>query len=169
MNALLVGGVAGIMLSVALVNADFTSSSQLHRAVSADSLQARLRLQGDTIRARVVDCATAYPNGDNGSGFAPAFPAAATARSVDVLTCPGAPVAQQALWSGGDGVFAPGPVTGFGGWQYVNDASGIRITLVAANPTDAAADRAMRRIVGAQPASAASWTAPTLTLWILRL
>lgn len=123
---------------------------------------AELIAQAQLIAHRLTQCASDYPQGDNGTTFHKAYPPDANpgARAVADLICPGS---NQNLWSGVDGVYLPQAPSGFNAWQYTNTATAsISITSTAANTYASAIANAASKI-----GNAASATANTLTVKII--
>ena len=84
--------------------------------------------QASLIRARILQCGTDYPTGNNGTTYNINYPSASTATNVSALICPGN---STNLWAQSDGVTMPAGLSGFGQWQFANDASGMRLTIGA--------------------------------------
>ena len=116
--------------------------------------------QASLIRGRILQCATDYPAGNNGTGFNITYPAAATAVAVSTLTCPGNSVN---LWLQSDGVTMPQAMPGFGAWQYLNNATGINISVTTTSAVGTNALPALATKLGGQ----ASYSGSTLTWKIL--
>ena len=119
---------------------------------------------GVLIQTKIRYCPLAFPGGNNGTGFAPQYPGAAVAVLVSTLVCPGR--SAYPLFSGGDGVFLPVTPTGFDGWWYVNDATGVRIYLNSDGtpPRNSVLSNVATRFTS----TAAGYSGTTLTLWIKR-
>ena len=90
-----------------------------------------LQEQAYLIRKQVISCGTAYPGGSNTD------PASLTQykkypgsnSELSLITCPGAPAAEQTLFSGRDGVFLRKLSSDFSSWSYANTSAGITATL----------------------------------------
>lgn len=117
--------------------------------------------QAALIRSRILQCAIEYPSGNNGTGFRVSYPAAAAITNVSALTCPGSGVG---LWNMSDAVEMPPTIEGFNVWRYVNDATSMRIQIVASNSDTTALLSSIATKLGAQ----SSYSGSTLT-WILSL
>lgn len=84
--------------------------------------------QASLIRSSVLACPLEYPSGNNGTGFNVSYPKAITPVNAVDLVCPGA---SANLWTLNDGASSPVAPNGFGQWTYINNSSGIKISLVA--------------------------------------
>lgn len=95
----------------------------------------RIYSEYSLIRSVLIACSSAFPAGDNGTGFKPSYPAATTAALVSGLTCPGN---ATSIWDSSNLMYAPRVVTGYTAWTYTNNASGLQIMTTAADATKAA-------------------------------
>ncbi len=115
--------------------------------------------QANIIRAAVMECVIAYPEGggdldgdtdidndDNANRPYPIDPSDATnpdgAAADDQarhMQCPGAPAGKRIIFEGAGtiGRFLPPPPSGFGQWLYTNDADGVYITIIGNNTSNA--------------------------------
>ncbi len=85
--------------------------------------------QRDLIANILVLCRAVYPDGDNGTGFHPSYPATPAAPAyVSALICPKPGLS---IWSGDASAMQPRQLPGFTPWSYTNDASSIRIAITA--------------------------------------
>lgn len=100
--------------------------------ISNSAVTQTVTAQAGIIRSRILACGIEYPTGNNGTIYRTQYPSGITATNVATLTCPGA--ANSNIWTLLDGVTPPNRVNGFGIWQYTNDATNMRLTLVANNP-----------------------------------
>lgn len=112
------------MTGLAMMTRDAGQRAYLHKVAGEVVKQVQV------VRNVVAQCAMLHPTGDNGTGFAPKFPGGSSV-AVSTLECPGAPYANKNLWTGRDGVHLPLTPTGFTGWNYTNDAAGIKIELTS--------------------------------------
>lgn len=96
--------------------------------VQMERVKDTLVQQADLIRSKLLVCATSFPNGDNGSGFHPTYPATPASGLVKDLACPGQGTAVGNLWKGTDGIYEPPAIVELTGWHYVNDATSVRIS-----------------------------------------
>ncbi|MEY4593362.1 MAG: hypothetical protein RIR18_2257 [Pseudomonadota bacterium] len=144
-------------LAYFVVNAGLNVQGQMNN-IRTNQLVA----QAQFIAQRIAKCATDYPDGNNGTGFHIPYPAGSTTVNVPTLTCP---KTTQNLWSGVDGVYLLQPPEGFGAWSYINDGTGVKISITANDPTAYATpiSSAATRI-GTQ----ASSTSDTLSMFILQ-
>lgn len=87
--------------------------------------------QAYLIRKQVISCGTAYPGGDNGDAASTSAYRKYPASSPDLglITCPGAPVAEQKVFGGRDGIFLRKLPPDFSAWSYANTAAGITATM----------------------------------------
>lgn len=92
--------------------------------------------QTQLIRKQIIGCGTKYPDGNNGDLTAiedyRKYPR--TWADLAYVECPGAPTGQQGLFVGKDGVFLKQLPADFGGWSYLNNGFGIRVSLRASTP-----------------------------------
>ncbi|GAA4030040.1 hypothetical protein [Actimicrobium antarcticum] len=84
--------------------------------------------QRDLIANMLVLCRAVYPDGNNGTGFHPSYPATPGDSLVASLLCP---KPMLSIWSGDASAMKPRPLAGFTPWTYVNDATSIRIAVTA--------------------------------------
>lgn len=117
-----------------------------------------------TIQGKVRMCPILFPGGNNGTGYSPQYPGATTATSVGTVTCPGR--TGYTLFTGGDGVFLPPTPAGFTGWNYINDASGVRIVLTSDGNSDR--NTILQAVANRLSSSVATYASNTLTVWIKR-
>ena len=82
--------------------------------------------QRDLIANMLLLCRAVYPDGNNGTGFHPSYPATPGGGLVTSLICP---KPATSIWSGDASAMAPRALIGFSSWSYVNDATSIRIYL----------------------------------------
>lgn len=115
--------------------------------------------QASLIRGRILQCGIDYPSGNNGTSYRVIYPSATTAANVSALTCPGN---SANLWSQSDGVAMPASLSGFNAWQYVNDATSMRITVTSTNADRTAILPRIVTLLGSQ----ASYAGSTLT-WVI--
>lgn len=87
--------------------------------------------QASIIRSRILACGIEYPTGNNGTTYRVQYPAATTLTDISNLTCPGANNAN--IWTLLDGLSAPLQINGFNNWQYINDGSGMKLSITAVN------------------------------------
>lgn len=122
----------------------------------------QLVAQAQFIAQRIAKCATDYPTGDNGTALHKAYPLDANSSplAVTALVCPGS---AQNLWSGVDGVYPPGAISDFSGWNYsLGSPVTISITSTRAGAYSGAISDAASRLGAAALASA-----DTLTLKVI--
>ncbi len=119
--------------------------------------------QFEQIRNALNICVTVYPTGDNGTGFHVKYPAGSTAVAASGLDCPGNPGGVKNIFQGQNGGFLDPLPNGFGAWSYVNDASGIKVSVTSSGD----GDRNISLSRAAAKFSQASVTGNTLTIWIL--
>lgn len=94
--------------------------SASHAAV--DEISSDLLTQGALVRGRLNQCVLTYPGGG--------WPSSGQVAGLDCPGAPGATAAERNLWTGQWSFAALPPAPkGYQEWQYVNDASGIRLTL----------------------------------------
>lgn len=117
-----------------------------------------------TIQGKVRMCPIQFPGGNNGTGYSPQYPGATTATAVNAVTCPGR--SGYILFTGGDGVFLPPTPSGFTGWNYLNDASGVRIILTSDGNSDR--NTILQSVTNKLSSSVATYASNTLTVWIKR-
>lgn len=147
------------MFSVALLMTTIQGGSDATNVLKTSIVVQQMAQQAGLIRQRIIACGTDNPSGNNGTTFRVIYPGAATAASVSALICPGN---ATNIWSQSDGAVVPVPLAGFNAWQYINDASSMRITV-----TSTVADRttilpSLANSLGTQ----ASYSGNTLT-WVL--
>jgi hypothetical protein len=147
-----------VLLSISIAGTTSTASM-----FSSNNITHVVTGQASIIRARLLQCSTDYPTGNNGTGFRISFPAAVTEVNVSALNCPGNSLG---LWNWSDGVSAPPSISGFGSWRYINDASSLRISI-----TSNASDRAslIPNIINFLGVNASmSGSSPSVTLtWLI--
>jgi hypothetical protein len=138
---LAVVGLIGLTTSVLI-----TSGRPDTARLAENAVGGRLAVQAQALGAELVACATLYPEGDNGTPYRRAYPGATSWTVVTTLTCPGKPTGQQALFNTLGSGSAPTAVSGMGTWQYINDATSMRVRIGAtdANQTPALALAATR-------------------------
>lgn len=128
---------------------------------------AQLVAQAQLIVHRLSKCATDHPEGDNGTALHKAYPIDAHPGplAAAALVCPGN---QRSLWSGVDGVYAPGPIAGFEPWTY-SHGSPVVISITSAQPAaDAAAvATAAQRLGLAAAATTTHAPGDTLTVRVI--
>jgi hypothetical protein len=135
-------------------------SNMFNKATAINNTITQLVAQANLIRQKIVQCATEYPEGDNGTSYHKPYPSGSGVL-VSTLTCPGAPAGGNNLWSGIDGVFLPQTPTGFNSWVYTNDATSVRISIQTTNT--AAYSTAMQQAAAKFTSSEASVSGNTLT------
>lgn len=149
--------IIGLLVAVSVAAAKLRNAADT--GARMESVRDELWQQASLIRDKLIACTINWPSGDNGTGYRPAYPAAATPAAVSGLACPGEP-GQPNLWSASDGVLPPRPLNDFGVWAYTNDAASLRLTITAANSftyTKAAMQSVARRL-GADQASVSGST-----------
>lgn len=128
---------------------------------------------GALIQTKIRYCPVAFPRGHNHSAFAVQYPLGPTAVAVDTISCPPQVPSEVALtpadvtetlFTGGDGLFLPVMPKGFGVWQYVNDASGVRIFLQSDG--SAARNKVLANVAEKFPPLSVTLAGNVLTLWI---
>ncbi|MFT5590252.1 MAG: hypothetical protein ACI9ZF_002437 [Bradyrhizobium sp.] len=110
----------------------FVASSTARNNARAEMFHAtkdQMVAQRDLIANLLVLCRTVYPDGDNGTGFHPSYPATPGGGLVTSLVCP--KTAPRSIWSGDASAMKPRPMAGFTPWSYINDATSIRIEITA--------------------------------------
>lgn len=111
--------------------------------------------QAHLIRTKLLACAINYPQGDPVSNDT-LYQTSASGVAVSAILCPGTAtlvpaVAATTLWSGTDGIYAPGQLTGLSVWTFTHTpamgtASTLTITQVSGgNPITAALNNAVLR------------------------
>ncbi len=160
--------IAAIVLSGVVAASQARSGSTAAKVQRIDTAVASLNAQANMTRQVLTQCALDYPSGDNGTGFTIAYPAATAATALTGLQCPGAPAGFKDFWGGRNGVFEPVAPSGFGAWTYLNNATGVSLTITAAS-ADAALVAAMDRVAAAYSATEATRSGLSLTVWIIRL
>lgn len=122
---------------------------------------AAMQIVGQTAgpMAQLALCAMSWPLADNGTGFHPRYPGGSgTVRSRD---CPGT---GARIFDVTNGFVMVAPPPGYAGWDYVNDAASVRITLTANDAGHVPAlVRAAQKI-----GPAASVTGSTLSVMVTR-
>ena len=119
-------GVATVASALAV---SLSSASDATAMMRNQAQVSTLVAQASLIRSRILQCGIEYPEGDNGTGFRPPYPAEPNpSPSVSLLTCPGS---GQSLWDSADAVSMPTQVSGFSSWSYSNDAVGMSISTTA--------------------------------------
>lgn len=105
-----------VALGVALAVAFNTVNSNTSQNTNQLTIATQVPAQANLIRQMIANCTLRYPQG-GGSPLTlyPAVPGTTLAKD---LLCPGAPLAQQAIWNGPDLVALPKPPKGFGAWTY---------------------------------------------------
>lgn len=88
-----------------------------------------LMAQASLIRDRIILCGVTYPSGNNGTGNHVAYPATPVSGQAVDLLCPGNPDTNKSIWTGRNGAIYPVLPSGFSAWQYVNDATNMRISV----------------------------------------
>lgn len=129
-------------------------------AINTNNKATQLSSQARLIMQMVYSCTSNYPTGNNGGTTHLPYPATPTGNLVSNLVCPGT---SANLWTGVDGAYLPVIPTDFGAWQYVNDATSVRITTTTTNLTAWA--NAINQVVS-QFGSQASLSGSTLTITI---
>ncbi|MBK3780206.1 hypothetical protein G3A43_08040 [Paraburkholderia aspalathi] len=124
--------VAVVLAGAVIAFVAYSDTSGLRNQAYSDA-GAQVAVQANFLRARINLCGADYPDGANGTSYRPALPAAATVVAVSTLVCPGT---GQNLWLGTDGVTLP-PVPKFmtGTWQFTNDSTSARLTIVGDSRT----------------------------------
>lgn len=150
--AAVLSGVLAAVLAGGANSASMVSNNNASQTIAA---------QAGLIRSRILQCSTAYPSGNNGTGFRATYPAGVTTVNVSTLVCPGSALN---LWNQSDGVFMPSPPAGFNAWQFTNDATSMRLTISASTADRIAILPAIANLLGPQ----ASVSGSTLT-WMLSL
>jgi hypothetical protein len=110
----------------------FVASSTARNSARAEMFHAtkdQMVAQRDLIANLLLLCRTVYPDGDNGTGFHPSYPATPAGGLVTSLVCP--KTAPQSIWFGDANAMKPRPMTGFTPWSYINDATSIRLEITA--------------------------------------
>lgn len=89
--------------------------------------------QVQLIRKQVLACGANYPAGDNGDASSLSHYRKYPGSNVDLaaITCPGAPAAEQVVWSGRHGIFLRKLPNDFAAWSYSNTAAGISVSVRA--------------------------------------
>ncbi|MBU6474709.1 MAG: hypothetical protein KGQ70_01975 [Alphaproteobacteria bacterium] len=155
-------------------------SNENYAAQDAIHISEELYAQINMIKAAVVECSLEYPNGgpyvggvsENSNNPFPINPSSAnvtqevagcTATSnapnciaafgnddVSNLSCPGAGIGYEMLFSGANnqGRYLPPMPAGFTDWFYGNDATGVYITTTTTAPSDPASIDALDRLMG---------------------
>lgn len=116
--------------------------------------------QAYLIRKQVIACGTTYPGGDNGdasstSGYRK-YPA--SNADLSLITCPGAPLAEQKVFGGRDGVFLRKLPADFSAWTYANTAAGLTASLTTNSSRGAQVAAKLAARFGAAEASASGNT-----------
>lgn len=160
-----IGYILAVLALVAITSAvvAITSrSNQRFRAIEANTEQ--LRSQVNQIRNALNICITMFPLGNNGTSHNVRYPAGATAVPASTLTCPGDGSSSNQIFQGKNGGYLNPVPAGFSDWQYVNDASGIYVTITSdgSNDLGIAMDRAASKITGA------TITGATMKAWIIQ-
>lgn len=159
MGALIVLIMAAVLSAVlAAALAGGTNSASMMANNTASQMVAA---QAGLIRARILQCATDYPTGNNGTGFRITYPSGAAITNVSALTCPGSGLN---LWGQSDAVFMPTPPAGFGVWQFTNDVTSMRLSIAATTADRVAILPSIASLLGAQ----ASVVSGSL-IWVLSL
>ena len=127
----MLGYVFAIIGLLALIGFNMTSGRPNTATMFTETLGAKVVSQANVIRAELLACMVNYPTGNNGTGQRSALPAALTPMPVTVLTCPGKPEGNNALFGSSGTSPAPGPIKGLGAWHFVNDATSARLELTA--------------------------------------
>lgn len=121
------------------------SNAQLQAAF--ETKQTLIR-QVQLIRSRILSCGIAYPTGNNGNGYVNRvrYPATPVSGKVRDLSCPGLPPGSDNLWTGMGGATVPLPPVAFSEWEYVSDATSMRLRIVPASSADAASLRVLNAV-----------------------
>lgn len=155
--------ILAIVVVMAMIGAAVVQGVDTAGMVSNNNAIQTVVAQASLIRSKLNACAVEYPSGDNGNGFRPPYPASLVPASVATRMCPGAAIN---LWSMGDAVSFPPTPAGTGGWQYVNDATSLRILLTSNTAEMAALLGPAAARLG--PQASTSGTSPNVTLtWVL--
>lgn len=116
-----------VVLAVAVTRLMTATDTVGVRNQAESNYASQVAAQANLIRSRILLCASDYPDGNNGTAYRPALPAAALEVDVSTLVCPGT---TQSLWNGTDGVtYPPTPKMTTTVWVYVNDAVSARLAI----------------------------------------
>lgn len=152
-----------IALMVATSTTFYSTARNSHQQQAQYEARKALTNQVAAIRTKVLMCGMAYPNGNNGTGFHPRFPATPNSGLLVDAVCPGSGLS---LWNATDGVFYPPLVRGFTAWTYTNDGTSVRVTSQAANAGDAR-ENAILDTLASKVGVSASRSGDTLTVVLL--
>ncbi|EGF30588.1 hypothetical protein IMCC9480_1202 [Oxalobacteraceae bacterium IMCC9480] len=109
----------------------FVASNNARNGARAEffhSTKDQMVAQRDLIANMLVLCRTVYPDGDNGSGFQKPYPVTPGDFLVSSLKCPKPNVS---IWAGDASAMTPRPLAGFAPWRYLNDVTGVSISITA--------------------------------------
>ena len=104
--------------------------------ISSQAVGAKIINQVHVITSELIACTTMYP-GNNGTAYRFTLPAAATAKNISALTCPGKQAGNNNLFGSLDAASLPMQLNEFSPWQFVNDATSARLILTANNASHA--------------------------------
>lgn len=149
------------ILSVATVG--MTRNSQAFKMEEQHT--ATLVSQLEQIRTALIWCGVVYPAGNNGTGFNIKYPAGSTAVNAAALTCPGDPGANKNIFQGRKGGYLDPVPNGFGAWQYINDANGIRLSI--ASNGSSSSSRLLSKLSARYTSASFSSVTNTMTFVIL--
>lgn len=160
---------AYIMLLIALATVAMSGFSFMNKGVAGktymDDTQNAIIGQIETIRGQILLCGLVYPTGNNATTFNIKYPGG-SAVNVSTLTCPGNPAANKSLWTGNDGTFLPAVPSGFTGWIYTNDATGIKLVITSNAGT--LANNVLANVAAKFIAAESTFAANALTVWIVK-
>lgn len=158
-------GILGLVLTMVVLIASVSfmilKGTDTSNVLNTTSVTNTLVAQAGLIRSRILACGIEYPAGNNGTSYRTQYPAGTAATNASALTCPGA--ANANIWTLLDGLNAPNTVSGFGNWQYYNDGTNMRITIVANTQDRINMLNTLVRMLGPQ----ASITGGNTIVWIL--
>lgn len=128
-NGFAIGTILIVVVLIGLIAGGLAlAGKHVAENVHIDQAATQLVAQANLIRQKITHCVVEYPEGDNGTGTSVQYPSGNNIE-VSTLTCPGAPVGSNNLWTGVDGTFLPPQPTGFTSWKYTNDAGGVKIVI----------------------------------------
>jgi len=148
---------------VTVITISIAGGSNVSAMMANDNITRTIAAQASLIRARILQCGTDYPTGNNGTTYRVNYPASATTSNASALTCPGI---ATGLWLQSDGVPIPVQPAGFGAWLYTNDATSMRLEITTATADRAALVPKILSILG--PQAWQSGSSPSITItWVL--
>ena len=159
-----------VVLLLGLLASAFMRTPSASLVVQIDGNANNISAQANLIRSRIIKCSIDYPAGDNATTYHTQYPGATTwTTDLSGLICPGMP-APNNLWNGTVGIFLPIAPANMGNWQYINDATSVRLKIQALNASGITAlGKAATRFGSGEAAlSTTTLTNDTLTL-ILQL